>query len=67
MQFTILPQSDFIKLCNVIVCRHTAGTGTHPSSGGEGGGHFEVNNYIVRSYRNVIVVINILTRRTNKA
>ncbi len=27
----------------------------------------EVNNYIVRSYRYVIVVTNTATRRTNKA
>ncbi len=27
----------------------------------------EVNNYIVRSYRDVIVVANIVTRRTSKA
>ncbi len=26
-----------------------------------------VNNYIVRSYRDVIIVTNIATRRTNKA
>ncbi len=28
---------------------------------------FQVNNYIVRSYRDVIVVVNIVTRRTTKA
>ncbi len=27
----------------------------------------KVNNYIVRSYRDVIVVTNIVTRRTSKA
>ncbi len=27
----------------------------------------EVNNYIVRAYRDVIVVTNIVTRRTSKA
>ncbi len=27
----------------------------------------QVNNYIVRSYRDVIVVANIVTRRTSKA
>ncbi len=27
----------------------------------------EVNNYIVRSYRDVIAVTNIVTRRTSKA
>ncbi len=30
-------------------------------------GLFVVNNYIVRSYIDVIVVTNILTRRTSKA
>ncbi len=28
---------------------------------------FHVNNYIIRSYRDVIVVTNIAKRRTNKA
>ncbi len=30
-------------------------------------GNWKVNNYIVRWYRNVIVVTNIETRRTSKA
>ncbi len=29
--------------------------------------HFQVNNYIVRSYRDIIVVADIVTRRTSKA